>query len=50
MCGSIRADTVTTDRNIVPGSRIDIVLCEVCNTPSLACFAPRVMLPLATGG
>ena len=36
MSGSIRADAVTTDRNIVPGSGIDIVLCEVCNTPSLA--------------
>ncbi len=49
MCGSIRADAVATDRNIVPGSCIDIVLCEVCNTPSLGCFAPGVMLPLATG-
>ena len=49
MCGSIRADAVTTDRNIVPGSHVDIVLCEVCNTPSLTCFAPGVILPLATG-
>ncbi len=27
-------------RCIGPGSRIDIVLCEVCKTPSLVCFAP----------
>ena len=49
MCGSIRADAVIADRCIGPGSRVDIVLCAVCKTPSLVCFAPSVMLPLATG-
>ena len=49
MCGSIRADAVIADRCIGPDSCVDIVLCEVCKTPSLVCFAPGVMLPLATG-
>ncbi len=48
-CGNIRADAAIADRCIGPGSRIDIVLCEVCNTPSLVCFAPGVMLPLVAG-
>ena len=49
MCGCLSADAVTTDRDTVPGSGLDIVLCEVCNTPSLVCAAPGVMLPHATG-
>lgn len=35
MCGCLSADAVTTDRDTVPGSNLDLVLCEVCNTPSL---------------
>ena len=46
MCGSIRADALITDRCIGPGSRVDIVLCEVQH--SLARLL-RVPLPLATG-
>ena len=43
MCGCSRADAVATYRNIIPCIPLDIVLCEVCKTPSLVCFAPRVM-------
>ena len=45
MCQPIRADEVTTDRNTIHGSHLDIVLYEVCNTPSLVCFAPALATP-----
>ena len=39
VCGRLHADAMTTDRNIIYGNGLGIVLCEVCNTPSLVCFA-----------
>ena len=47
MCGRLHADPATTGRNIVHGSCLDIVPCEVCNA-SLPGSSLRARRPVAS--